>query len=127
MTILLIIGLILSVSLNGLLIWYSISSVRKISFITEALELLNLDLEDFSKHLKVIFELEMFYGDETLKGLIIHVKDLLKIFEEFKTDFEVYNGTLSEETLMELNEQNDKNDKENQDNAGKEEEEIFKR
>lgn len=53
--------LFLSVILNGLLVWYAIKAIQKIRFVTESMEIINLDLEIFSKHLKGIYELEIFY------------------------------------------------------------------
>ncbi len=42
---------------------------------TEMLQINNLILE-FSSHLKSVYELEMFYGDETLKSLMDHASQL---------------------------------------------------
>jgi len=42
---------------------------------TEMLQINNLILE-FSMHLKSVYELEMFYGDETLKSLMDHASQL---------------------------------------------------
>ena len=38
--------------------------------------------ENFLDHVKSIYELEMFYGDETLESLIIHSKELVNNFYE---------------------------------------------
>ena len=42
---------------------------------TDMLQINNLILE-FSSHLKSVYELEMFYGDETLKSLMDHASQL---------------------------------------------------
>jgi hypothetical protein len=34
------------------------------------------EIEHFADHLKSIYEMEMFYGDETLQGLLDHTKHL---------------------------------------------------
>jgi hypothetical protein len=51
-------------------------------------------IEDFSSHLRNIYELEMFYGDDTLAGLLEHATKL--------------SGALSELDLV-LNEEKDNN------------------
>ena len=93
------------------LVWYSIKSIQKISFITESVEDVLLEIEIFRKHIKQIYELDMFYGDETLKDLIIHSKDLIKEFEQFQKDFETYNGVIDEKEILKLEEENDRNDR----------------
>ena len=44
---------------------------------------INNEIISFSSHLKSIHDLEMFYGDETLGGLIKHSHHLVDKFEEF--------------------------------------------
>lgn len=102
MTVLLIILTIFLLLLTGFLLWYSILCLNKISFITNSLQDLNEDIEVFAVHLKKVYELDMFYGDETLKSLIKHSKLLLGNFEEYKTDFKVFNGEVTIEQLQEL-------------------------
>ena len=48
-------------------------------------------LGDFSEHLGRVYELEMFYGDETLESLFNHSRELV-------SDFYEYENTLFEET-----------------------------
>tara|TARA_Y100001938_G_C8090456_1_gene434704 strand:- start:1793 stop:2017 length:225 start_codon:yes stop_codon:yes gene_type:complete len=38
-------------------------------------------IQEFLEHLKAIYELETFYGDQTLKNLLIHSQDLVKDLE----------------------------------------------
>ncbi len=49
-------------------------------------------LEEFSKHLNNVYEMEMYYGDETLKQLIHHSKDLIDNINTFKNLFETENN-----------------------------------
>jgi len=44
-------------------------------------------IEIFSTHLSQIYELEMFYGDETLESLINHSKELIQGFYEFEEEY----------------------------------------
>ena len=44
----------------------------------------------FSEHLKSVHELEMFYGEEVLGGLIRHSKDLMETFQDFVEIVEMF-------------------------------------
>ena len=63
-----------SLSLNVLLIWYILKLLNKLFFIQENLDGLVSLNENFGTHLKELNELEMYYGDETLNGLLKHSK-----------------------------------------------------
>tara|TARA_E500000331_G_C17082717_1_gene637643 strand:+ start:375 stop:701 length:327 start_codon:yes stop_codon:yes gene_type:complete len=82
-----------SLALNFLLIYYIKLSINKFSGISFGILNLKQSIEDFSAHLKYVYELEMYYGDETLKGLIDHAKTLRESFdqeyEEFYDLFEI--------------------------------------
>jgi hypothetical protein len=45
------------------------------------------EMEKFLNHLSQIHELEMFYGDETLEGLISHSKELINIFYDYENQY----------------------------------------
>jgi hypothetical protein len=45
------------------------------------------DVDGFIVHLKAIYELETFYGDETLQSLLLHSKRLKEDIEEFKGNY----------------------------------------
>jgi len=84
------IGLIFSVILNILLLWYIQYALRKLLFISDNIGDLLGTMKGFSDHLEQIHSLETFYGDESLQSLIQHSK---KIVEEIKTYEEIYNLT----------------------------------
>ena len=41
------------------------------------------EVHRFREHIKSVHELEMFYGDETLQGLITHTTELINNLEGF--------------------------------------------
>jgi hypothetical protein len=45
------------------------------------------DLVKFGAHLKSVYELEMFYGDSTLEGLIQHSKQINNKITEFYDEY----------------------------------------
>ena len=74
MSIFFILFFIGSLSLNVVLVWYIIKLLTKLFFIQENMEgLISLN-QNFGDHLKELNELEMYYGDETLNGLLKHSK-----------------------------------------------------
>lgn len=55
-----------------------------VRWLLNAIEAINKDVENiteiiyqFSQHVNTIHELEMFYGDQTLKGLLDHSRELV--------------------------------------------------
>jgi hypothetical protein len=83
-----ILALILSVALNGLLLWYIRQTLRRLLFASENFGWLMSSAQNFSDHVEKLHELEMFYGDSTLGNLIEHSKQLvddIKNFEDIYT------------------------------------------
>jgi len=80
----LIIGFILSVSLNGLFFWYLRKTTGRLLFISENLNDLISIIGVYRKHLKALYEMEMFYGDEVLQNLIDHTDSLYNMLEDYE-------------------------------------------
>tara|TARA_B100001057_G_scaffold500275_1_gene614479 strand:+ start:15352 stop:15627 length:276 start_codon:yes stop_codon:yes gene_type:complete len=49
----------------------------KIKLMNEEIQNISGTIIDYGEHLKQIHEMEMFYGDTTIQGLISHTKDLV--------------------------------------------------
>tara|TARA_R110000824_G_scaffold45246_1_gene130982 strand:- start:1871 stop:2230 length:360 start_codon:yes stop_codon:yes gene_type:complete len=64
----------LSVNLSLGLAWYIKRLLSQMSLIVEDVGSMVEVVEGFTKHTESIHELEMYYGDETLQGLIRHAK-----------------------------------------------------
>ena len=58
--------------------------------------------ENFTEHLKSIYELEMFYGDETLESLITHSRELIRDFYNYEDKY--FTETAEED--LEIKEEN---------------------
>jgi hypothetical protein len=109
-----VIGLLLlalfSVVANILLVWYTRQSIMRFNFIAENLSALRDTVGSYSSHLKRLYELDMFYGDETLKSLLQHTRDLeahLETYEEFYNMFEEEGPDQAEEFEEEVEEAED--------------------
>lgn len=79
----LIVAFSASFVVNIFLVWYIVRLIRELLEITSSLEELSLNVEVFSKHLESVYGLEMFYGDETLQGLLLHAKALVEEFSRY--------------------------------------------
>ena len=71
-----------SLLLNSVLIWLSVKQARNLSYISENANYLVDIVSNYRNHLKKIYEMEMFYGDETLEYLMEHTRSLVGILEE---------------------------------------------
>ena len=75
----------ISILLNCFLIWYIKEILTKLLFVSENQQELSNALVSFSSHLNTIYELETFYGDETLASLIEHMKLVIEAIEEYES------------------------------------------
>lgn len=83
MTISIVCGI--SILLNCFLVWYIREILTKLLFVSENQQKLSDALHSFSNHLNAIYELETFYGDETLSALIEHMKSVTEEIEEYES------------------------------------------
>ena len=91
--------LALSVGLNILLCWYGYKLIKKSLSYAENIYFLLDDLESFTAHLEAVYELQTFYGDETLLHLLEHSRQLKDDVGEFKQNsiLEIEEEELEEE------------------------------
>jgi hypothetical protein len=87
--------LFFSLVVNGVLAWYAKKLTQQFIFFSDNVEMLEDSLSSFDAHLKGVNELETFYGDETLGGLIEHSKAIVDTVQQF------YNGFSLEDTTEE--------------------------
>tara|TARA_R100001440_G_scaffold25941_1_gene42173 strand:- start:8290 stop:8676 length:387 start_codon:yes stop_codon:yes gene_type:complete len=84
------IALAFSVGVNLLLLLFSVQKSRQVVAFSENItELIDL-VGNYRDHLKVVYELEAFYGDPTLESLLQHTIEISKILEEDFSEFEDY-------------------------------------
>jgi len=83
----------LSVLLNLGVAWYCIRLLKELFTISDTLEDLFNDVNIFSKHLVKVYELETFYGDQTLKNLLAHARALIQEFDQYQILFSMREPT----------------------------------
>ena len=74
-------ALAFSILLNSALAWLSIKQSTRLSYISENIDDLLEIIENYKNHLRRIYEMEMFYGDETLEFLMDHTRSFIDILE----------------------------------------------
>ena len=79
--------LYLSVVINLILVWFSVKCLTNVNNIQEDLEDLMNKTDVFTDHLEEIYELEMFYGDETLQAMLDHSKQLINEYIEIQAKY----------------------------------------
>ena len=72
------------VVLNIGLLWASKNIFQTTSEMNNDIESLFSKMEKFTEHTEAIYEMEMYYGDDTLNGLMQHSRELLDEFENYK-------------------------------------------
>mgnify|MGYP003119051819 CR=1 FL=1 len=79
---------VISVLFNVFFFWYVRNLLSRLYFIANNIDALVDETVSFRDHLKSVYGLESFYGDETLGNLIQHVRaysEILSDFEEIYT------------------------------------------
>ena len=67
---------IASATTAGVMIWYVRKLLTKMTLLTELQKETISEIEEFSEHLNVVYQMETFYGDETLRALLEHTGNL---------------------------------------------------
>ena len=87
-----------SVVLNAGLIFYVRGSITRLLSISEEMHDFKQMVDVFATHLERVYELEMFYGDETLGGVMDHARS----FNEQLETFEYIYGLIEEDAEEEI-------------------------
>jgi hypothetical protein len=80
--------LLASVGANIFAFWYIRRLLSKLWFVAENLSDLVDLVQNYQTHLKTLFELEDYYGDENIKFVLSHTASLLEVLEEYE---DIYN------------------------------------
>ena len=75
------VAVVFSNLINAVLIWLATKQSIRLSYISENIDDLLEIIENYKNHLKKIYEMEMFYGDETLEFLMDHTRSFIDILE----------------------------------------------
>tara|TARA_B100001093_G_scaffold340006_1_gene324775 strand:- start:227 stop:619 length:393 start_codon:yes stop_codon:yes gene_type:complete len=81
----LIIALVMSVSINIFVFWYIKDILGRLTWISENINDVAQVIVVFQQHLKAVFKLEQFYGDQEIKSLVEHTRETIEILEDYQT------------------------------------------
>ena len=93
----LILALAFSVSVNAFLFWFSRKSSTRLTIVASNIDEILSALENFGDHLGTLYELEAFYGDETLHSLLRHAKGIEEFLSGFEDIYELSDDLMDEE------------------------------
>tara|TARA_B100000900_G_C20524596_1_gene693627 strand:+ start:624 stop:947 length:324 start_codon:yes stop_codon:yes gene_type:complete len=86
-----------SLTTAGIMVWYVRKLLVKMTLLTELQKETLGEIEEFSEHLKVVYEMETFYGDETLRALLEHTGNLSDSLQDKVSSVSFIDDILEEE------------------------------
>ena len=102
------IALMISLSANLVGFYYMKDLLGRLGWLTQNIANLNELIRGYQGHLRSVYALEQFYGDEQLKIVVQHTADLVEVLEDY---LEVGLDTeLLEEEVSELSNKENEND-----------------
>ncbi len=100
----LILALIVSVFVNIGLVIYLRAVLLRLLYVSDELGDLQDMVNSFAGHLKKVYELEMFYGDQTLQALMEHAVSFNEQLETFEFIYSITTEEIDTEEEEELEE-----------------------
>ena len=76
--------LIFSITINIILVLYARWILKNYKEIVVAMDSVGEMIAQYVVHLKSVYELEMFYGDETLSSLLQHGREIVEKLEDIE-------------------------------------------
>jgi hypothetical protein len=107
----LLIALAISLGANLLGFYYIRDILGRLGWFTQNLMTLNELLQGYQKHIQSVYELEQFYGDESIKTLADHSRDLIEVLEDY-IDIGLDAELIEDEEVSELSNKDEINEKE---------------
>ena len=89
----LIMALCVSIATNFIAFYYIRVVLGKLFYVGDNLSDLTEMVTAHRNHLKSVYQMEMFYGDETLKFLIDHTRSLCDLLEDFEDVYSISQPT----------------------------------
>ena len=84
LTLILMAALMLSMITTVFSVWYAVRVSRTLIYFSENMNDLLEVLSDYSNHVKSVYGLESFYGDQVLHNLLKHSQNIVEQIETFE-------------------------------------------
>tara|TARA_R100000657_G_C4664904_1_gene108760 strand:- start:321 stop:713 length:393 start_codon:yes stop_codon:yes gene_type:complete len=82
----LMIALFVSVAINVFLIWFAREQSTRVTYVSQNIGDLVELISSYRDHLKAIYQLDTYYGDNNIKFLFDHTRSLITIIEQEYSD-----------------------------------------
>ena len=82
----LMIALFVSVAINVFLIWFAREQSTRVTYVSQNIGDLVELISSYRDHLKAIYQLDTYYGDNNIKFLFDHTRSLISIIEQEYSD-----------------------------------------
>jgi len=105
----LMIALLTSLSGNLLGFYYLRDLLGRLGWLTQNLANLSELVRGFQQHIRGVYELEKFYGDNDIKRLVSHTNDLIEVLDDY-LDVGLDSELIEEEGLGDLTNKDNLND-----------------
>jgi len=66
------------------MVWYSRQLTTKLTFVYDNINEVSGIIANYRVHLKTVYSMEMFYGDETLQFLMDHTRSIGSLLEDYE-------------------------------------------
>tara|TARA_R100000008_G_C3571873_1_gene162688 strand:+ start:112 stop:519 length:408 start_codon:yes stop_codon:yes gene_type:complete len=76
-------ALFVSIVINIFSFWYIRKILKTYFFVTENVQDLVSMIDNYSEHLKKVYAMDMYHGDETMNFLLSHTNSLLEMLEQY--------------------------------------------
>mgnify|MGYP003119735504 FL=1 len=93
----------ISVIINGFAVWYVRELLIRFRFYSENTGRLFTNLQEYTDHLERVNQMEVYFGDPTIQGLLEHSRDVTVTVAEYLDIF-----SLEEEALSAQEEEEEK-------------------
>ena len=77
--------LVFSILLNIFLFWYVAQLIARLIVFQEEIDSFAERLDEYSNHVDILYNLERFFGDETLANLLRHSKAIVEECKELQS------------------------------------------
>ena len=93
---------IFSIILNVAVFVYARSAISRLLYVSEELSDLKMMVDSFSNHVSGLYEMEMYYGDQTLQGLVDHAQSFNEQLETFEFIYSLTEADITAEEIEEI-------------------------
>ena len=91
-----------SVILNVAVFVYARSAISRLLYVSEELGDLKMMVDSFSNHVSSLYQMEMYYGDQTLQGLMDHAQSFNEQLETFEFIYSLTEQGITAEEIEEI-------------------------